>query len=152
MNLDLIKKLREETGAGIADCREALSESKGNMEEAKKWLKKKGFEKAAEKIQRAVNAGIVDTYIHHTLTSGATVVLSSETDFVARNPEFKELAHNIAQQVTATDPSSAEDLMNHRWIKDESKTVGDLIKENIAKFGENIQVDNFKRFEVGKKK
>lgn len=148
VKLEQIKKLRQKTGAGVMDVTRALRESGGDEAKAIKILQEKGFEKAAKKEARAVKAGIVETYIHHTLTSGATVVLQSETDFVARNPEFKQLAHEIAAQGTAMAPASIAELLKQPWIRDETKTIGDLIKENIAKFGENIEIKDFKRFEV----
>lgn len=146
--LEKIKKLRQKTGAGVMEVRRALLEAGGDEKKAIKILKERGFEKAAKKETRAVKAGIVETYIHHTLTSGATVVLQSETDFVARNPEFKQLAHDIAAQGTAMSPADIPELLSQPWIRDETKTIADLIKENIAKFGENIEIKEFKRFEV----
>ncbi len=148
MNIDDVKKLRAETGAGIADCREALKSSKGNMEQAKQWLRQRGVLIASEKTSRPTGSGIVDTYIHHTQTSGTIVVLGSETDFVARNPEFKEFAHDIAQQVTASGTQQVEDLLKEPWIKDETRTIGDLLNEKVAKFGENIKIQEVKKFEV----
>ena len=148
MSIDDIKKLRKQTGAGIADCREALSESKGDFEKAKEWLRQRGALIASEKTSRPTGSGIVDTYIHHTQTSGTTIVLGSETDFVARNPEFKEFAHDIAQQVTASGTQQVENLLKEPWIKDETKTIGDLLNEKIAKFKENITIQEVKRFEV----
>ena len=147
-DIDQIKKLREETSASIADCRQALDESNGDYKKALAWLKKRGIEKADKKAGRETKAGIVDTYIHHTLTSGATVALTCETDFVARTPEFKNLAHEITQQITATNPDSIQALLDSLWIRDEKKRISDLIKENIAKLGENIEVKEFKRFET----
>lgn len=147
-NIELLKQLRLETSASIADCRKALEESNNDYEKALAWLKKHGLEKAEKKLDRKTSAGVVDAYIHHTLVSGATVVLTSETDFVARTEEFKNLAHEIAKQVTATNPKSADDLLKQPWIRDESKTVGDLIKEHIAKLGENITIKDFKKFEI----
>lgn len=148
MNLKDIKKLREGTGAGIADCRQALEECAGDMEKAKEWLRQRGALIASEKTSHPTGSGIVNTYIHHTHTSGTTVVLGSETDFVARNPEFKEFAHDIAQQVTASGTQQVENLLKEPWIKDETKTIGDLLNEKIAKFGENITIQEVKRFEV----
>lgn len=148
MNLELIKKLREQTGAGIADCRSALEESGGDFERAKEWLKQHSVMIASNKTSRPTGAGIVETYIHHTRNSGATVVLGTETDFVARNPEFQTFAHDISQQVAATGTQQVENLLKERWIKDETKTIGDLLNEKIAKFGENITVQEVKKFEV----
>lgn len=147
---DQIKKLRQKTGAPIMECREALRRAQGELDKASEILRKKGLERAEKKAGRKTKAGIVETYIHATKTSCATVALSSETDFVAKNPEFRELAHEIAMQITAMDPKGEKELLAQPWIKDESKTIGDLIKEKIARFGENIKIEDFKRFEVGK--
>lgn len=146
--MDLIKKLREKTGAGIVECKKALEEAKGDYQTALKILKERGLEVVAKKAERETNAGIVDTYIHHTFKSGATVAIACETDFVAKTDEFKNLAHEIAKQVMATDPENKEDLLKEPWIVDPSKTVSDLLKENIAKLGENITIKEFKKFTV----
>lgn len=148
MNIKLLKKLRDETQASVADCRKALEETKGNYKEALEWLSKHGIEKAGKKEGRETSAGIVETYIHHNLTTGSTVVLTCETDFVGRTGEFKNLAHEIAMQVNATNPKDLKALLGSPYIRDEKKTIQDLIKEHIAKLGENIQVKDFKRFEV----
>lgn len=148
MNLEDIKKLRQESGAGIADCKEALKVSKGDFEKAKQWLRQHEVLIASEKTSRPTGSGIIDTYIHHTQTIGTTVIVGSETDFVARDPEFKEFAHDIAQQVTASGTQQVENLLKEPWIKDETRTIGDLLNEKIAKFGENITIQEVKRFEV----
>lgn len=148
VTIDQIKKIREETGAPVAEIKKVLEEAGGDEKKAKGLLTQKGLERAAKKAQRPVNAGVVDTYIHHTLNSGATVVLQSETDFVARNSEFQQLAHDIAAHGTATNPLGIEELLSQPWIRDEGKTIQDLINEKIAKFGENIKIKDFKRFEV----
>ncbi|MDO8452230.1 MAG: elongation factor Ts [bacterium] len=146
--IEQIKKIREETSAPIADIRNALEASKGNESKAKEWLRKKGFERADKKGEREVKAGTVQTYLHATGNSGATVVLLTETDFVSRTDEFKTLAREIAMQVCAMNPENEKELLSQPYIRDAGKTVGELIKENIAKFGENIQLKDFKRFQV----
>lgn len=148
ISIELIKKLREKTGGGIADCQRALEEAKGDFKKAEELLKSWGIDKAAEKSDRETRAGIVDTYIHHNLTRGATVSLMCETDFVARTDEFKNLAHEIAMHVAAIDPGSLDELLESKWIKDEKKTIVELVKECVAKLGENITIKEFKRFEV----
>src|SRR3989344_2014884 len=105
-----IKQLREETGAGIADCKEALSLSKGNLEKAKVWLKKKGLDKAAKKSDREVKSGIVDVYSHNGKV-GVLVEVLCETDFVARTEDFKSLTHELSLQIASMNPSSVEDLL-----------------------------------------
>lgn len=147
-DIKVLKKLREETQASVSDIKTALEESKGDHDLALKWLQKHGIEKAGKKEGRETKAGIVETYIHHNLTSGTTVVLTCETDFVGRTGEFKNLAHEIAMQVNATNPKNVADLLKTPYIRDEKKTVGDLVKEHIAKLGENIEVKDFRRFQV----
>ncbi len=144
-----IKKLREETGAGIADSKKALEESKGDFKAAKELLKSWGIDKAASKSDRVVGAGLVDTYIHANGKVGAMVEINCETDFVARTDEFKSLAHEMAMQVAAMDPKDIEELLKGDYIRDSSKTIENLVKETIAKVGENILVKRFMRFELG---
>lgn len=148
INLELIKKLREETGAGIADCREALSETNGDMAKAKEYLKKKGFDKAASKSEREVKAGIVETYSHGGRV-GVLVEVLCETDFVAKTDDFKTLAHEIALQVASMKPSSVSELLDQEYIRDVSLTMDAFIKEFISKLGENIQVGRFERIALG---
>lgn len=148
MNLEDIKKLREETGAGIADCKEALKASKDNLEEAKKWLKKKGLDKASSKADREVKAGLVDVYSHNGKV-GVLVELLCETDFVARTDDFKSLAHELSLQIASMNPSSVEELLKQEYIRDNSMIVDQLIKSISGKLGENIQVGRFERIALG---
>lgn len=149
IDLTLLKQLREETRVSIADCRKALEESGGDYQKALDWLRKHGVEKAEKKAERETSQGIIDSYIHQNGRVGALVVLLCETDFVARTSEFKHLAHEIAMQVAAMSPKNVEALLKQEYIRDNSKTVSDLVKETIAKLGENIVVKNFQRFEIG---
>ena len=144
-----IKNLREETGAGVMDVRRALDDAKGDTEEAKKILKEKGLEKAAQKEERATAQGLVETYVHSDGRIGAMVFLACETDFVARTPEFKKLAKELAMQVTAMNPQSTADLLKQEYIRDSEKTIKELVTEVIAKTGENIQVRKISRFALG---
>jgi len=144
-----IKKLRQKTKAGIADCRKALEEAKGNFKKAENLLQKWGLETASNKADRAVGAGLVETYIHSGGKVGAMVEVNCETDFVAKTDEFKSLAHEIAMQVAAMDPKDVKELEKQDNIRDTSKKVDELVKETIAKLGENIQVKRFIRFELG---
>ncbi len=148
MNLDLIKKLREETGAGIADCKEALKKSGNDLEKAKEWLKKKGFEKGAKKVMREVKAGLVDVYSHNGKV-GVLVELLCETDFVARTDDFKNLAHELSLQIASMNPSSVEELLTQEYIRDNSLTIDQLVKSVSGKLGENIQVGKFERIALG---
>lgn len=149
VDVNLIKQLREKTGAGVADIREALEESKNDLKKAEEVLAKKGFEKAAKKGDRATDAGMIDAYLHQGRV-GAMVELMCETDFVARTDEFKALAHEISMQVASMNPKTVKDLEKQEYIRDPSKTISILVKEAIAKLGENITIGRFERFELGK--
>lgn len=148
VNVADIKKLREQTGAGIADCREALEDSVGDFEKAKKFLKEKGIDKASAKSDREVKAGVVETYSHNGKI-GVLVEVLCETDFVAKTDDFKNLAHDISLQVASMNPESVKDLLQQDFIKDPSLKINDLIKSVIAKLGENIQVGRFERIALG---
>lgn len=148
MDIKLIKKLREETGAGIADCKEALKFSKGDLEKAKVWLKKKGFDKAASKSEREVKAGCVDVYSHNGKV-GVLVELLCETDFVARTEDFKSLAHELALQIASMNPVSKDELLAQEYIRESGQTVDQLVKSISGKLGENIQVGRFERIALG---
>lgn len=148
VKLDDIKLLREQTGAGIADCRQALEESNEDMEKAKDWLKQKGFDKASSKGGREIKAGIVDVYSHGGKV-GVLVELLCETDFVARTDDFKNLAHELALQIASMNPQSVEDLLSQEYIRDGSMIVDQLVKSNIGKLGENIQIGRFERIVLG---
>jgi elongation factor Ts len=149
IDVSLIKELREKTGAGVADCREALEKSSGDLKKAEEYLRKQGFEKAAKKGDRATNAGLIDSYIHQGRV-GVIVELLCETDFVARTDEFKTLAHEISMQVASMNPKDGPALLKQEYIRDPQKTISDLVKEAIAKLGENITLGRFSRFELGK--
>ncbi len=160
-----IKTLREQTGAGVMDCKRALEDANGNLEQAVEALRQKGIATAAKKSSRDANEGVVETYIHSGGRIGAMVELNCETDFVARLPEFRELAHNLAMQIAAMSPryisrdetsesaDSAEYegmiLLEQPFIKDDSNTINDLIVDVIATVGENIRVRRFARFALG---
>lgn len=145
ISVDDIKKLREMTGAGVADCREALEESGGNLQEAQEYLKAKGIEKAGKKEGRETGVKVVDSYIHSGNTLGSLVVISTETDFVAKTPEFKNLVHEIAMQVASMNPKSVDELLAQEYIRDPKVTIADLIRQAITKFGENIKVEEIER-------
>jgi elongation factor Ts len=146
--VDQIKELREQTGAGIADCRAALEESAGDFDKAKEIIKKKGFDKAASKGEREVKNGLVEVYSHGGKV-GVLVELLCETDFVARTEDFKTLAHDLALQITSMNPESVSDLLAQEFVKDSSLTVDELVKSIIGKLGENIQVGRFERIALG---
>lgn len=190
----MVKQLRDRTGAGILECKKALQETGGNMDEAVVVLRKWGLASAAKKASRSTKQGLIGSYIHAGSQIGVLVEVNCETDFVARTDEFRELVHDIAMQVAAADPKyiRREDvpaevvekereiqrarvlaegkppqvadkivegrlakffeevcLYDQPFIKDNTITVGDLIKTKIAKIGENITVSRFVRFKVG---
>jgi elongation factor Ts len=160
-----IKNLREECGAGIMDCKNALKEANGDKAKAMEILNKLGFKKAEKSADRVTKQGLVISYIHGGGRIGALVEINCETDFVARTNEFQELAHNIAMQVAAMEPKylsqkecpagevvdfAAVCLLMQPYIKDPTKTIQDIVTELIAKTGENIVVSRFIRFELGK--
>jgi len=148
MNIGDIKSLREETGAGIADCKEALSLSKGNKNKALDWLKQKGLDKASKKEGREVKNGLVEVYSHHGKV-GVIVEVLCETDFVAKTEDFKNLAHELALQVASMNPESEEELLKQEYVRDPSLTIEDLVKSVIGKLGENIKIGKFSRITLG---
>lgn len=150
IDLETLKKLRNESQASISDCRRALEESNGDYDKALAWLRKRGMEKADKKGDRATSQGLVESYIHQTGKVGALVELLCETDFVARTDEFKQLAKEISMQVAAMNPKNVEALLKQEYIRDTSKTIQDLVKETIGKLGENIVVKRISRIAIGK--
>jgi elongation factor Ts len=194
VSADDVKMLRERTGAGIMDCKTALVEAGGNMDKAVEWLRKKGAASAEKKVGRTTNEGIIEAYIHPGSRLGVMVEVNCETDFVAKTPEFKALAKDLAMQVAATSPHavSREELsadvvekeleiyrtqarnekkpenvveriaqgklekfyqefvlLEQNFIKDQNRTVKQVITDVIAKLGENITVRRFVRFQLG---
>lgn len=148
MDIKLIKQLRQQIGAGMVDCRQALEEAKGNMEKAKEVLKKKGLDKASSKSDREVKSGLVEVYSHNGKV-GVLVEVLCETDFVARTEDFKNLAHELALQIASMNPSSVEELLSQEYIRDNTQSVDQLIKGVSGKLGENIQVGRFDRIALG---
>jgi len=194
VDITLIKELRAKTNAGVLDCKNALAESKGDIQEAVKILRKKGIAEAAKKMGRSAKEGIIYTYVHPGNQKVGVVELNCETDFVARTDEFENLAKEIAMQVVAFNPISVDResvpeeilkeekaiyeeqvkrmnkpekiqeniianklekfysevvLLEQKYYKDPSTTIGNLIKEKISVIGENIVVRRFQRFQVG---
>jgi len=149
ISLDQIKKLRAKTKAGVMDCRQALEESDGDMVKAEKWLKEKGLKSAAKRGGRATCQGLIETYSHGDGKIVAAVELLCETDFVARTQDFKDLAHELSMQVAAMNPKNVTEFLKQVWIRDESQTIDELVKDLIAKTGENIKVGRIARFELG---
>lgn len=147
--LEQIKKLRLATLAGVMDCRQALQECSCDFKKAQEWLKEKGLRQADKRAERKTSQGVIEAYCHANGKILAVVELLSETDFVSRTEEFKNLAHELAMQVAAMKPKNAAELLKQVYIRDESRTVEGLIKELIAKIGENIKVNRIARFELG---
>ncbi len=170
-----VKELREKSGAGIMECKRALEQVDGDVAKAIDLLKQQGLAKADKKTGRTASQGLIEPYIHGAGRIGALVEVNCETDFVARTPEFRELAHDLAMQVAATSPAyvSTDEIPASAWpvleqeygrrekateavvlleqpfIKDPKLTVRDLVRDRIGKLGENIVVRRFARFEVG---
>lgn len=143
-----IKALREETGLSIMQCRQALEEAGGDKTKAVELLKKKGAEIASKKGDRTLGAGAVAAYIHSGDTVGAMVELYSETDFVAKNPEFKAVARDIAMHIAAMKPADVGELLGQPYIKGSGETIGDIINNTIQKFGERTEIGQFTRFSI----
>ena len=146
VTVEQIKKLREETGVSLGLCKTVLEEANGDHSKAIEILKDKGVANADKEAGRSLGAGTVSAYIHNTKDMGAMVELASETDFVAKNAEFQALAYDIAMQVMVTMPENVEKLLEKPFIKDESKTVKELILAATQKFGERVEIRNFARF------
>lgn len=194
MSTELIKELRERTGAGMLDCKKALAENNNDLDKATEYLREKGLAKAAKRAGRETSQGKVISYIHGAGKVGVLLQLSCETDFVANNEDFEVLGREICMQIAAMNPiyvsedqvaqadiesetrvlrgqleqegKKAEQidkilpgkikkyyseicLLNQAFIKDNSKTINDVVQESIAKFGENITVTKFARFQIG---
>lgn len=147
---DDIRKLRDATGAPVMRAKKVLEELKGDTKKAEEILKKEGFEKAAKREGRATSQGVLKTYVHHSGKVASVVELLCETDFVARNELFVDLAHALSLQVASMDAKDAKDLESQDYIKDPSKKILDLVKEVIAKTGENIRIGRIFRVELGK--
>ncbi|MDO8614867.1 MAG: translation elongation factor Ts [Dehalococcoidia bacterium] len=162
---DDVKRLREETGAGMLDCKNALEKAAGDFEKAKGILRKKGFDTAMKRAERVTADGTIETYMHHNKRLAAMVEINCETDFVARTDDFKTLAQQVALHIAGANPlyvtqdevpaDCKEDpkevvLLLQPFVQDESRTVGDLVNETIARTGENIRIRRFARFELGR--
>ncbi len=192
-NIDQIKQLRQQTGVSLSLCKKALAESKGDIDKAKELLRKWGEDLAGKRSRRATGEGIIESYIHANKKIGVLVELRCETDFVARNKDFQELAHEIALHIAAANPCylSAEDipkdviekekeiyqeqlakekkpaeimekiiagklekfkkevcLLSQSYVKDEARSIQDLLNDSIAKIGENITIAQFTRLEI----
>jgi elongation factor Ts len=160
----LIRTLRDQTGAGIMDCKQALEGTNGDLDKAAEALRAKGLAGAAKRVGRATNEGVVEAYVHTGGRVGSIVELGCESDFVARTDEFRSLAHDIAMQVAAMSPVylSEDDkeegddrpaaqvcLLQQPFIKDGSRTLADLVRDTAAQTGENVRIVHFNRLALG---
>ncbi|MEK7135060.1 MAG: elongation factor Ts [Patescibacteria group bacterium] len=148
VKIDDLKKIRNMTGASVDAIRQALEEANGEIERALKLLEDRGAMVAAKKAGRQTGEGIVSYYVHANSKVGVLVKLLCETDFVARTEQFKELGHELAMHIAALDPINIEDLLSQAYIRDQDMTINALIKNYIAKLGENIKIGEFCRFEI----
>ena len=163
VSVDDIKALREQTGAGVMDCRNALDEADSNLEKAIGLLREKGLSKGQKRSDREIGQGLVEAYIHGGRI-GALVEINCETDFVARTDVFKELAHDVAMQIASMAPAGVTPddlpdgiegepeelaLLTQPFIKDPSKTIQDLVNEAVTATGERIEIRRFTRYELG---
>lgn len=148
MDASIIKKLREETGAGVMECKEALDKSLGKYDEAKELLANSADAIAKKKAERATKHGLIESYVHMGKI-GVLVDVACESDFVAKNAVFKEMAHKIAMQVASMNPENVEELLNQEFFSDPSIKVSDYINNQILQIKENIRVKRFVRFELG---
>ena len=141
----MVKELREKTGAGILDAKKALVENDGDMEKAMEFLRQKGIASADKKMGRIAAEGVVCTIVED--NQGAIVEVNCETDFVAKNEEFKEFVNCLAKTILKTQPADVETLLASKACCDETKTVEDKIKEKIATIGEKITLRRFETYE-----
>ena len=148
ISLDLLKKLRAETSAGVSDCRQALEDAGGDYEKAKKLLMERSVAKAEKKADRETGSGLVESYVHGGKV-GVLIELRCETDFEARTDDFKSLAHELTLQIAAMNPKNVKVFLASEYIRDPKLTIESLIKRTIAKLGENITVARFTRMGLG---
>lgn len=148
MSTQALKELRDKTGASVMMIRRALEEAGGDSQKALDVLKRMGHDAAAKKEARETRAGKIEAYIHGGGRVGALVELRSETDFVSRNDEFSKLARELAMHIAAMNPQNTEELLKQAYIRDEKKTIADLVKSASASFGEHIEIKQFVRFEL----
>ena len=146
MTAELVKQLREKTGAGMMDCKKVLTETDGDMEKAAELLRERGIAKAAKKSSRVAAEGLVATYVSDDKKVGSAVEVNAETDFVAKNDEFRNFVADIAKQVATKNPSTVEDLLNQKYL-DTDSTVQEVLTNKIATIGENMSIRRFTRYE-----
>ena len=143
---ELVKQLREKTGAGMMDCKKVLTETDGDMEKAAELLRERGIAKAAKKSSRVAAEGLVYTYVSDDKKVGSVVEVNAETDFVAKNEEFKKFVEEVAKQVAEKNPANVEELLTQKYL-DTDKTVQEVLTDKIATIGENMTIRRFARYE-----
>ncbi len=148
ISASMVKELREKTGAGMMDCKRALSETDGDIEKAVELLREKGLAAAAKKSGRIAAEGLVNSYISDDMKVGSVVEVNCETDFVADNEDFVALAKNITMQAAQTNSTTIDELVSEKYIADEAITVTDAVTALIAKLGENMSVRRFQKFSI----
>ncbi len=144
-----LKQLRNETKVSFSLCKKALEESDNDMEKAKEKLREWGIKKAEGKSEREIKAGGIYTYVHHNHMIAAMLELGCETDFVSGNQDFKTLGQELAMQVASIPAKDVTEFLKQNYIRDPGKTIDDMLKEAILKFGENIKITRFERWELG---
>ena len=148
ISASMVKDLREKTGAGMMDCKKALTETNGDMEKAIEYLREKGITKAAKKSSRIAAEGLVLAYVSEDNKIGAAVEVNSETDFVAKNDEFRTFVQALAKQVALNNPADVDALLNEEYIEEAGKKVSEVLTDKVAKIGENMNIRRFVRFET----
>ena len=148
ISASMVKDLREKTGAGMMDCKKALTETNGDMEKAIEYLREKGITKAAKKSSRIAAEGLVLAYVSEDNKVGAAIEVNSETDFVAKNDEFREFVQALAKQVAINNPADVEALLEEEYIDEAGKKVSEVLTDKVAKIGENMNIRRFVRFET----
>ena len=146
--IEKIKNLRDQTGLSFNEIRKAIEEANGDEVKAINILKARGVSVAEKKSGRATREGVIEAYVHNNRKIGSLIELNCETDFVAKNVEFLNLAHELVMQVASMNPKDNEEFLDQPYIKDQGLTIKDLIQQHIAKLGENIKVGGFIRFSV----
>ena len=148
ISASMVKDLRESSGAGMMDCKKALTESNGDMQAAVELLRKKGLAAAAKKAGRVASEGLVQTFISEDNKSASIVEVNCETDFVAANEDFIKLVNDVAKQACVSSATSVEELLEEKYMEDQSISLKDAVTALIAKLGENMSVRRFERFSV----
>lgn len=146
-NVNTIQQLREATGAGVMECKRALEDAKGDLTKATELIRERGLVKAAKRADRATGAGLIHAYVHNERI-GVLLDVRAETDFVVKSDLFRALAHDLVLHISAMAPATVDDLLKQPFVRDESKSVGVVIKEVTARVGENIRVHQFCRLEL----